>query len=133
MTGQARSTITALAIVAGLALVGCSESRPVEDLPPAVSVTPGAARGFNVALITLDTLRADRVGCYGYDRVRTPALDSLAAAGVRFTDAVTPAPMTLPAHATIHTGKYPPGHGARDNGTYRQCRYRGIGHHLRLI
>ena len=111
--------IAAFVIVAGLVPLGCSRSRPVAALAPAIPVTPGAAKGFNIALITLDTLRADRVGCYGYDRVRTPALDGLAAAGVRFVDAVTPVPITLPAHCTILTGKYPPGHGVRDNGTYR--------------
>ena len=114
-----RSGMSAFLVAAGLLHLGCSSSRPVEALSPAIPVTPGAAKGFNIAIITLDTLRADRVGCYGYDRVRTPAMDSLAAAGVRFADAVTPAPMTLPAHCSILTGKYPPAHGARDNGTFR--------------
>ncbi len=81
--------------------------------------TPGAARGYNVLLITLDTLRADHLGCYGYDRIETPVMDGLAADGVRFAQAATAVPMTLPAHATILTGLYPPRHGVRDNGTYR--------------
>lgn len=86
---------------------------------PALGTSSGAARGFNVVLITLDTTRADRVGCYGNAAIETPALDALAAGGVRFADAVTCVPITLPAHASIMTGDYPPTHGVRDNGTYR--------------
>ena len=78
----------------------------------------GSAAGFNVLLITLDTTRADRLGCYGYPRAETPALDALAAEGIRFDDAVSPVPITLPAHATILTGLDPPNHGARNNGEY---------------
>ena len=88
-------------------------------LPPAIELSHGAARDFNVVLFTLDTLRSDRVGCYGYGGVETPVIDGLAAAGVRFADAVSVVPMTLPSHASIMTGDYPPTHGARDNGTYR--------------
>jgi len=88
-------------------------------LPPAIPVAPGAATGFNVVLFTLDTLRAGRVGCYGYEGVETPTLDALSAAGVRFSDAVTVVPTTLPSHGTIMTGNYPPVHGVRDNGRYR--------------
>ncbi|PYQ95658.1 MAG: hypothetical protein DMF97_16670, partial [Acidobacteria bacterium] len=67
-------------------------------------------------LITIDTLRADHVGAYGYRQARTPALDGLARGGVLFEQAFAAAPITLPSHATILTGRYPPGHGARDNG-----------------
>ncbi|MCH7527335.1 MAG: sulfatase-like hydrolase/transferase [Planctomycetes bacterium] len=74
---------------------------------------------MNIALITLDTLRADRVGCYGNRAVQTPVLDGLASGGVRFADAVTSVPTTLASHCTIHTGVYPPHHGVRDNGTFR--------------
>jgi arylsulfatase A-like enzyme/Tfp pilus assembly protein PilF len=72
-------------------------------------------RAANVVLITLDTLRADHVGCYAAGRVRTPGLDSLAADGVLFEEAVTPTPLTLPAHATILSGVYPFTHQVRDN------------------
>ena len=75
-----------------------------------------AARAQNLVLITVDTLRADRVGAYGYVPARTPAIDRLAREGVRFTQAFTTAPITLPAHASLLTGRYPPGHGARHNG-----------------
>lgn len=74
--------------------------------------------GPNVLLITLDTTRADRLGCYGYAGGSTPALDSLAASGVRFDRARCNVPLTLPSHATIMTGLYPPEHGCRVNGTH---------------
>ncbi len=90
----------------------------------AIDAQSGSAAGFNVVLFTLDTLRADRVHCYGYEDVATPALDALAAEGVRVADAVSVVPMTLPAHATIMTGDYPPRHGVRDNGTYRLTAHR---------
>ncbi|TDJ70440.1 MAG: tetratricopeptide repeat protein [Planctomycetota bacterium] len=73
----------------------------------------------NLLLVTLDTTRADRLGCYGYQAADTPALDALAARGVVFDDAHTPAPMTLPAHSTLMTGLLPPEHGARINGVHR--------------
>jgi arylsulfatase A-like enzyme/Flp pilus assembly protein TadD len=72
----------------------------------------------NVLLITVDTLRADRVGCYGFHLARTPNMDQLAAEGVRFHDAVASAPITMPSHSTIMTGLHPPAHGVRDNGTF---------------
>ena len=77
---------------------------------------PASPRVRNLLLITIDTLRADRVGAYGWSRARTPALDRLAAEGVVFDRAYAAAPITLPSHATILTGRYPPGHGSRDNG-----------------
>jgi choline-sulfatase len=70
----------------------------------------------HLVLITIDTLRADRVGSYGYTAAKTPAMDDLASNGARFTRAFTTAPITLPAHASLLTGRYPPGHGARHNG-----------------
>jgi arylsulfatase A-like enzyme/cytochrome c-type biogenesis protein CcmH/NrfG len=73
----------------------------------------------NVLCITLDTTRADRLGCYGYEAALTPALDALAAAGTLFEQAFTSCPQTLPAHATIFTGLDPPEHGVRINGRDR--------------
>ena len=70
-------------------------------------------------LITLDTTRADRLGCYGYAPALTPALDALAAEGVLFERAYTPAPLTLPSHASMMTGLYPPEHGLVTNGRGR--------------
>jgi choline-sulfatase len=78
--------------------------------------TAGPAPARSVLLITIDTLRADRVGAYGYSAARTPALDALARSGVRFDAAYAAAPITLTSHASLMTGRYPPGHGARHNG-----------------
>jgi arylsulfatase A-like enzyme/Flp pilus assembly protein TadD len=73
----------------------------------------------NLLLITLDTTRADRLGCYGYEKISTPALDSLAAQGVLFENAVSSVPLTLPSHTTLLTGLYPSVHGIHDNTLYR--------------
>lgn len=73
----------------------------------------------NVLLITIDTLRADHLSCYGYTGIDTPAIDSLAKEGIRFEWAFTPVPITLPSHATIMTGLYPAVHGVVNNGEYR--------------
>ena len=73
-----------------------------------------AAGRTPVLLITIDTLRADRVGCYGARRVRTPAMDGLAADGVRFAHALAQVPITPPSHAVILTGTYPMYNGVRD-------------------
>jgi len=71
-----------------------------------------------VFLVTLDTTRADRLGCYGYRGARTARLDRLAAEGVRFENAFADAPITLPSHASLLTGLYPFEHGVRNNGTF---------------
>ena len=75
---------------------------------------PPPAGNMPVLLITVDTLRADRLGCYGARRVRTPAMDALAADGVRFENALAQVPITLPSHAVILTGTYPMYNGVRD-------------------
>lgn len=79
---------------------------------------PGAER-LNVVLITLDTTRADHLGCYGHPEAKTPHIDRLAAEGTRFAECVSAAPSTLPAHATILTALTPPAHGVRDNIGFR--------------
>ena len=68
----------------------------------------------NVVVITIDTLRADHLGCYGYQQIRTPNIDALASEGVRFERAFTPVPVTLPAHTVIFTGTYPMLSGMHD-------------------
>ena len=70
----------------------------------------------NVLLVTIDTLRADRIGAYGYAPARTPVLDRLSASGVRFADATAHVPLTHPSHVAILTGRYPSTFGARLNG-----------------
>jgi len=71
-----------------------------------------------VLLVTIDTLRADHVGCYGHASAATPAVDALAARGVRFATAVAHVPLTGPSHASLLTSRTPLGHGFRDNGGY---------------
>src|SRR5215469_1429841 len=70
----------------------------------------------NVFLITIDTIRADHVHCYGYKDINTPAIDSLARDGIRFEHAFTPTPITNSSHATILTGLLPRVHGVTDFG-----------------
>src|SRR5688500_15973977 len=70
----------------------------------------------NLLLITIDTLRADRLGSYGYATARTPVLDALARDGARFADATSHAPLTHPSHAAILTGRYPGAFNIRLNG-----------------
>ena len=66
----------------------------------------------------MDTTRADHLGAWGDAHAHTPNLDALAARGTRFARCDTAAPITLPSHATILTGLFPPRHGVRDNGTF---------------
>jgi len=105
---QRRITVLFASILLGcvLQLQGkAAASAPPPDLP-------------NLLLVTIDTLRADHVGCYGYDSIETPNLDKLAEAGYLFENAFTTAPVTAPSHASILTGTYPTYHGVRDNGNY---------------
>jgi arylsulfatase A-like enzyme/tetratricopeptide (TPR) repeat protein len=85
----------------------------------AFGVREKRARGFNVLLVTIDTLRADALGCYGNPRVETPTIDRLAAGGVRFERAHAHNVLTLPSHCNILTGRYPFDHGVRDNSGFR--------------
>jgi arylsulfatase A-like enzyme/Tfp pilus assembly protein PilF len=92
--------------------------RPPADTPAALE-RRWAGLGVdkpNVILITLDTTRADHLGCYGYPMPTTPNADALAGRGVLFAHASSVAPLTLPAHASILTGMQPTYHGVRVNG-----------------
>ncbi|HEX9792355.1 MAG TPA: sulfatase, partial [Planctomycetota bacterium] len=85
---------------------------PVAGAP--LAPAPGAvppANAPNILLVVLDTVRADRLGCYGHFRATSPALDQLAADGVVFEQAFSAAPWTLPSHASIFTGLHPATHG----------------------
>ncbi len=100
-------------VLAGLAMAGAGAVGWIAWS----SLTGGAARPpRNVLLITIDTLRADRLGCYGSDKGLTPALDAFAGDATSFSTAYTPVPLTAPSHATILTGRYPISHGLRNNG-----------------
>ena len=83
------------------------------------SLPAGVARNrLNLLLVTLDTTRADRMGAYGNKDIETPTFDRLAREGVLFDQAVSVAPLTLPVHSSMMTGKFPPEHGVRDNGGF---------------
>ncbi|HEX4951977.1 MAG TPA: sulfatase-like hydrolase/transferase [Thermoanaerobaculia bacterium] len=88
------------------------------SLPAPALAGAGGREGSapDLLLVTLDTTRADALGCYGATGARTPTLDGLAVGGVRFDSAWSPAPLTLPAHASLLTGLEPGAHGLRDNG-----------------
>jgi arylsulfatase A-like enzyme/Flp pilus assembly protein TadD len=73
-----------------------------------------AKPALNVVLITIDTLRADHVGCYGYKQIKTPNIDALASDGARFERAFAVVPVTLPSHSTMLTGTYPMLSGMHD-------------------
>jgi arylsulfatase A-like enzyme len=103
--------------IACFALAACGESprgaaSPAAEAAPLAPPTSSPPR---VVLVTLDTLSADRLGCYGGTDVATPRLDALAAAGVRFARAAVPMPQTAPSHASLLTGRYPLSHGLTDN------------------
>jgi arylsulfatase A-like enzyme/Flp pilus assembly protein TadD len=107
-----RASRLACRLAAVSLLAGCGASSSV---PPPTSRLARA----NVLLITIDTLRADRVGAYGHAGGLTPAIDRLAREGVRFETAYAHVPLTLPSHTTLMTGAYPFVSGVRDNGSFR--------------
>ena len=89
--------------VCGLAMMNFAAGQAASRRPPP-----------DVYLVTIDTLRADHVHCYGYERIQTPALDELARDGIRFAQAFTPSPITNTSHASILTGLLPSAHGVTD-------------------
>ncbi len=85
---------------------------------PAPPSSLGTYPDASVVVVTLDTTRADRIGCYGSPAGLTPVLDGLAAQGIVFENAQSVAPVTLPAHSSIFTGLTPITHGVRNNGMF---------------
>jgi len=81
-------------------------------------IAPHKGSELNLLFITLDTTRADHIGCYGYGLVETPVIDSLAKNGILFKNAISQVCLTLPSHSSIFTGTYPFYHGVRDNGGF---------------
>ena len=112
--GSRRAPTLTVAVVAvtTLALAACGSGSNPTVPPPVVTGRP-------IVLITIDTLRADRLGSYGSTRGLTPALDRFAQGAVRFIAAVTQVPITLPAHVTMLTGLHPARHGVRTNDGFR--------------
>jgi arylsulfatase A-like enzyme/tetratricopeptide (TPR) repeat protein len=109
---------TLVAIVA-LGLIGFFAWRSLSTGDRQPALASGSLRGDNVLLITIDTLRQDRLDVYGNPNGLTPNLDQLANAGVRFAHAFSEVPETLPAHTSILTGLTPRDHGIHSNGTFR--------------
>jgi arylsulfatase A-like enzyme/Tfp pilus assembly protein PilF len=110
-----------LVLLTVLAAFGCGGGeRPEKPLEDSVSAWRGeiAPSDLNVILVTIDTLRSDRISSYGSNLVTTPNIDSFASEGVIFSNAASTVPFTLPAHSSILTGLYPPGHGVRENVGY---------------
>ena len=103
-----------MALVAYLFTLGCGASPQQSEAPQAETTVEAPT----VVLITIDTLRADRLGCYGRQQAGTPVIDALAGEGTLFLEAQTTAPLTLPAHASILTGRSLPAHGVFNNGTF---------------
>jgi arylsulfatase A-like enzyme/cytochrome c-type biogenesis protein CcmH/NrfG len=101
-----RRVLVLFPAILAIALAGCRREQAQESSAPA----------RNLIIFTIDTLRADRVGAYGHAAARTPGMDALARAGTVFTHAYATAPITMTAHASLLTGRYPPGHAARHNG-----------------
>ncbi len=106
-----RASIIGCCSLAIFTLVSCKSSRKVEH-------SEAALKSINVVLITLDTVRADHLHCYGYEKIKTPYIDALAERGVLFEKAVTQAPLTLPSHASMFTGTNPNVHHVRDTGGF---------------
>lgn len=104
--------MTRFTLILLLMLASCGSGSGNVDKAPVA----GKLDGFNLLFVTLDTTRADHLGCYGHDEARTPTLDALAEDGVRFERAHTGVPLTLPSHCSMMTGRYPKEHGVRDNG-----------------
>lgn len=93
-----------IVLLVGILIAGCSGK----------AVLPGV----NIILITVDTLRADHIGCYGYGLGLTPHIDRLARNGTLFLDGYASVPLTLPSHTSFLTGATPANHGVHDNGAY---------------
>ena len=110
-----------VALVLALALgglAGCGDSNSGNPVREQLDPYAARAAGFNVLVVSFDTVRTDAIGCYGDPRARTPNIDALAQQGVRFARAISPAPVTLPSHATLFTGLDPLAHGVHNNGTF---------------
>ena len=105
--------------------IACSLTPPARaDLPPpAASAEPGAP---NVLLVTMDTVRADHLSCYGYDRNTTPFLTGFAKRATKYERAIAPSNMTLATHASLFTGLSASQHGAHSGGGWYRPLPRGI-------
>lgn len=100
----------------GIRLFISKEAKSIREIKKLIAPLKGSE--LNLLFFTLDTTRADHIGCYGYSLVETPVIDNLARNGILFKNAISQAPLTLPSHSSIFTGTYPFYHGVRDNGGF---------------
>jgi arylsulfatase A-like enzyme/Flp pilus assembly protein TadD len=123
-TGRSRRAAIALGLGACVLLAALAYLARVRapktdaDVQARLDRMSPARGGLNVVVVTLDTTRADRLGCYGFPGVATPNLDALAREGVVFDNATATVPLTFPSHSSMFTGLIPPHHGVRDNGGF---------------
>ncbi len=101
--------LTILMIVLSF-FIGCKKETTVPGFSGEVD--------YNLLLIVIDTMRADRIGAYGFEKGGTPNIDRLAGDGVMFKNCYASAPLTLPSHCTLFTGRHPFAHNVRNNGNY---------------
>ena len=121
-------------VVAGLAIVALVVTAALTVRSRRGGVSEGPFPNAPVVLVSIDTLRADRLPAYGYRAGRTPALDRLANEGILFEDVYSHCPLTLPAHASLMTGLLPPRHGVRDNtGFALQATHRTLATRLQAV
>jgi choline-sulfatase len=108
------NAIACVCLLATTILCGCKRSEP-----SGVSTASAAPlRPLNVVVVTIDTLRADHLRCYGYQEIETANVDHIAQIGVLFENAVAQTPLTPPSHASMFTGLYPTAHHVRGNGGF---------------
>ncbi len=109
--GIRRAFVSGVCTLAVATLISCNSS-------PKHPASATALKPINVVLITLDTVRADHLHCYGSEKIKTPNIDALAASGVLFEKAVAQTPLTQPSHASMFTGQNPNVHNVRDTGGF---------------
>jgi arylsulfatase A-like enzyme/Flp pilus assembly protein TadD len=109
--GIRRAFVGGVCTVAVVSLISCKST-------PKHNAAATALKPINVVLITLDTVRADHLHCYGNEKIKTPNIDALAATGVLFEKAVAQTPLTQPSHASMFTGENPNVHNVRDTGGF---------------
>jgi arylsulfatase A-like enzyme/Tfp pilus assembly protein PilF len=122
-SSRTRTTVLAAAIAVAAVGVGAflwtrRPPRTDADVAARLARLSPSPADLNVVVITLDTTRADRLGCYGFDGVSTPHIDALAREGMVFDNATAAVPLTFPSHSSMFTGLVPPRHGVRDNGGF---------------
>lgn len=113
LPGMKRTFVACLCTLFLVALTACKSSKKEE-----ATASNSNLKHLNVVLITLDTVRADHLHAYGYDKIKTPNLDALAARGVLFEKALAQTPLTQPSHASMFTGTNPNVNGVRNTGGF---------------